>query len=59
MFTIEIDTSNSAFEDVEQDEIARILREIANKLENDSTDGPIYDINGARVGKYGFDLGDN
>ena len=45
----------SAFEDVGQDEIARILRVLADKLEGDVLAGPIYDINGTRVGKFSFD----
>jgi hypothetical protein len=37
-------------------EAARILREIAAKIENNITNGSVYDSNGVKVGKWSFDI---
>lgn len=63
MFKANIKTSNAAFHDyvmgngkfddyVRNDEVARILREIANKLENGYTSGVCLDMNGNTVGDW-------
>lgn len=49
MLKIEINTSHSTSANT------RILRVLADKLEGDVLAGPIYDINGTRVGKFSFD----
>ncbi|CRI66753.1 hypothetical protein THIOKS13070009 [Thiocapsa sp. KS1] len=51
--TIEMSLDNAAFEDDPAPEIARILRQLADKLEGRGIDDEILlrDINGNRVGK--------
>lgn len=54
-FKLEIKTNNAAFEDAPQAELARILRDVANTLENDpSHSGTMRDINGNRVGHWSW-----
>lgn len=46
-----IDTANAAFEDNEGAEVARILRQLADKLETPGDySGFLYDINGNKCG---------
>lgn len=54
MFKLEFATDNAPFEgEARRDECARILREIADKLENGSQDGAkVYDLNGNAVGRW-------
>lgn len=47
---IEINTSNAAFEEG-NDEVVRILRDLADKFECGSVRENILDINGNKVGK--------
>lgn len=54
MFDLHVETDNAAFEDPAA-ETARILREVADRLENGSTEGAIADINGNRVGSFFFE----
>lgn len=56
-FTIEIDCGNAAFGDYPWDEVARILKAYAERLENGHRpDRPaLYDINGNRVGAAVFE----
>lgn len=59
MFKVYINTDNAAFDteenpDGERLEVARILRDIANKLENGKEDGVAHDVNGNRVGEWSF-----
>ena len=51
--TIEIDTSNAAFGCDESEEVARILRDAAHRIEmyGDRAEGPLRDLNGNTVGK--------
>lgn len=51
--TIEMSLDNAAFADDPAPEIARILRQLADKLEGRGIDDEIllWDINGNRVGK--------
>ena len=64
IFTVKIDTGNSAFMPVSV-ELSRILRDIADKLENGSVDyryfQTILDSNGNDVGRYALKgyLGEN
>jgi DNA-binding ferritin-like protein (Dps family) len=64
-FTLKIETDNAAFSDDDTDygseesanakraEVARILREVADLLDNGSQEGAgVYDVNGNRVGKW-------
>ncbi len=50
MLTLEINnTDNSAF-DYPRQEVVRILRDLANKIENGSSPSILHDINGNRCG---------
>jgi hypothetical protein len=51
-FTITINCNNSAFEYSPKDEIARILKEVCDKLENEEPMDvcPLKDFNGNLVG---------
>lgn len=58
--TIKMECDNAAFDRAPGFEVARILRELADKFqENDPIDpgyfGPVKDINGNRVGSFTFD----
>lgn len=47
------DTGNEAFQNGDRErEVARILRDIANKVENGRTSGKAIDINGNTVGRW-------
>jgi len=52
LFTVKMETVNAAFTDCPQGEIARILRDVAERIERDGDNPPFYlrDINGNRVG---------
>lgn len=52
MLTVKIKTNNAAFSEDSAAECARILREIAGKLENGSSDQTVRDVNGNRVGEF-------
>ena len=65
MFKMTIDTGNGAFrnefgetdEEIKQLdpsswELRRILKEVEDNLENGSTQGKIFDVNGNRVGEW-------
>jgi hypothetical protein len=55
MFRLEMKTDNAAFEEwAAPMEIARILRDVANRLEDDQLIGPCRDINGNNVGQYRY-----
>ncbi len=51
MLTIKIDMGNAAFED-NHDELTRILKDIARKLEDGQTTGACMDSNGNHVGTF-------
>lgn len=53
-FKLSINCDNAAFEDDASTEIARILRETAEKLENGREDGRCVDYNGNVVGSFKF-----
>ena len=55
MFKLEIETGNAAFDDAPASEIARILRHLADRLENEGAPRrgnafTLRDYNGNRVG---------
>lgn len=54
MFKLNFETDNAAFDGAHIAESARILREIADKMESGAQvgGGPIRDINGNRVGHW-------
>lgn len=53
VFRIEIETNNAAFAEDRAEEISRILKQTINKVKHGSS-GAIMDINGNRVGYWGF-----
>lgn len=58
MFSLKIETSNAAFTDDPAAEIARALREVADKIEGAGGrfySAPVRDVNGNRVGRIEFD----
>lgn len=52
MLTLKIATNNAAFETSENAEVARIMREWADKIDTGSVPvfAPVYDVNGNKVG---------
>lgn len=56
MIRIQLDTGNAAFSDGNRDaEVARILREAADRIENGGDDFSLYDYNGNKVGSVTTD----
>jgi hypothetical protein len=54
-FTLNIDCDNAAFEEDSSAEVARILRTLADKLDNGQTYFPnVFDLNGNGVGLAQF-----
>ena len=54
MFTLQFTTDNAAFEDCPEAEIARILRNIADRVDQGSDEGVAMDANGNRVGTWSW-----
>ena len=53
MFSLQIDTNNSAFEGYSGHEVARLLRMVARRVESgEEVDGSIFDANGNRCGSW-------
>lgn len=55
MFELKIDTSNKAFSEENGGpsvELAAILKDLAYKVVNGATEGPLRDTNGNAVGSY-------
>lgn len=52
MFKLTIKTDNAAFGDEPGYEVARILRDIAHKVEEGYTSGSVLDVNGNTVGHF-------
>ena len=53
MFSLKLKTDNAAFSDGNKSfEIARILRELADKIEDGQTEGNTRDINGNTTGSF-------
>jgi hypothetical protein len=53
--TITIDTRNAAFDECEQAEVSRILRQLCRELSHGMacpTEFPLKDINGNTIGRY-------
>jgi len=49
-FTISIDLENDVFLPCPHDEIVRILRDVADRIDNGECPKSLFDINGNRVG---------
>ena len=59
-FTLKIETGNAAFANDKDQEIVRILREVADQIETCSqTTRKIYDINGNGVGRWSMRADDD
>lgn len=58
-FHVQIACDNSAFGDEPNVEIARILRQIASKLDNGHDVGAERDANGSMVGGWWYQSGEN
>ena len=56
MLTIEIYSSGAAF-DEPRGELARILRNLADRIENHNTPETLHDMNGNRCGRVYFSHG--
>jgi len=53
MFKLEFEMGNAAFSDGEKEyEVARILKEIAEKVAFGKTEGSVADINGNKIGEW-------
>lgn len=53
MFQIQFKTDNAAFEDSPASEVARILREVADKIEDGASfEGRVRDCNGNTIGSF-------
>lgn len=50
MLKMEIATDNMAFDD--PTELPRILKKVAQQIEDGVLNAPVYDINGNRVGEW-------
>lgn len=56
MFKLEIDTGNAAFDGGAcRDEVARILRKVADQIEGQYNAAIVQDINGNNCGAYRLD----
>lgn len=52
MLTISFRTDNAAFDPHPSAEVARILHDVAERIDAGQTDGPAIDANGNRVGQW-------
>jgi len=52
MFKLEMKTSNAAFEDNEEFEVAEILKNVVPMLEDGMRSGTLRDVNGNEVGEW-------
>ena len=53
MFTLEIETTGSAFDGYSGHEVARILRALAKRVESgEEVDGSVFDLNGNKCGSW-------
>jgi len=53
-FSVEIRTSNAAFDDDPTPELERIIRGLADTIRDGRTAGILRDVNGNTVGEFGF-----
>ena len=56
MLRVRIDTDNDAFAGNGEQEVARLLRKVATRVEGGEFDGVIVDINGNRCGSFDLRL---
>lgn len=50
--SLDLNSNNAAFEDSGEFEVARILRDVADRIESGSTEGRLRDVNGNNVGSW-------
>ena len=50
--SLDLNSSNAAFEESGEFEVARILRDVADKIERGESDGRLRDVNGNNVGSW-------
>lgn len=58
MFTLRINTDNAAFDGGDLCEVARILRQVADKLDRGHENGTCRDCNGNDVGSFDMHAAD-
>lgn len=56
MLRVQIDTDNDAFAGNGEQGVARLLRNVAERVEDGQLDGVILDINGNRCGSFDLRL---
>jgi hypothetical protein len=52
MLNVKINTKNAAFDEYPNEECARLLDEVANKLRDGKLEGILHDLNGNPVGHF-------
>lgn len=55
VFIVSIECDNEAFDPRPNREIARILRDIADKVSQGNSDGVAMDANGNKIGSYSLE----
>lgn len=55
MLKIDFSTDNDAFCEAPATETARILRKTARLIELGELEGPVFDVNGNKIGSYTLD----
>lgn len=55
MFKIEFKTDGNSFEEDGDYEVKRILKELILKLDSGKTSGSVFDVNGNKIGVWGYD----
>jgi hypothetical protein len=56
MISIEIENSGSAFDDSPESELARILRKLADQIENGTAPEVLHDLNGNKCGNVSMTI---
>ena len=59
IFEFKIDSENAAFSEMPECEIARLLRQTADRIENGSEDGTLTEFNGNKCGNWYLEVPDN
>ena len=55
-FTLNINMDNAAFSEYPEDELKRLLEEIAPRAGNGKLEDTVFDINGNNVGSWDIEL---
>lgn len=51
-FSLTVDMGNAAFDEAPSPELARILRDVATRVEDGEREGAVRDVNGNKVGTF-------